>query len=266
MSRQIALGGSLLLTISATAATAQPAETRTILESDDWETLKSIWRLTDRARSANNYSEFTDGSYDFPIATVKGDSLNTLIGTLFSKTNLENPRIQTAVFLIQKITQTRITRLSRLNMTMLTRMIPPWTLRVRESQLFNFEDRIAALTSLVDTGEITAAEFIAARDTLLERAETLAVLEILEEVYEQADYGYYSDPVDGLDTDIILERLDLSYRAALDTLSKQDHGEYFERYQIAVQQHEEFLQRYNDFKEARPVLRILLTDLMEAKI
>lgn len=266
MNRQITLGGSLLLALSAPAANGEAIRLETVLESEDWATLKTIWRMADRARPANNYSEFAGGSYNFPIATEKGDSLCTVTGSLFSETNLEDPRIQTATSLIQRITQTRITRLSRLNMTMLTRMIPPWTLLVRENQLFNFEDRITALTSLVDAGEITVAEFIAARDTLLDNAETLAVLEILEQVYEQADYGYYSDPVDELDTDMILERLDLSYRAALDTLSKQNPSEHIELYQAAVQQHEEFLERYSEFEMAKPVLRILLTDLMEAGI
>ncbi|MEA3266177.1 MAG: hypothetical protein U9P42_04465, partial [Candidatus Fermentibacteria bacterium] len=204
--------------------------------------------------------------YEFPMATEKGDSLSLLVRSLFAVTDFSSQETETAVSLIKRITDTRVLRASRVNMTMLTRMIPPWELLVRESQLFNFEERITTLTSLVEEGEITPSEFIAARDSLLDRAETLAVLEILEEVQLQADHGFYNDPVDGLDTEMIVARLDLSYRAALDALSRENPSVHIEHYQAAVQQHEEFLVRYEEFEEAKPILRILLTDLMEANI
>ncbi len=264
MNKQIAFGGSLLLTVPVVNATAtgthiQQAEIQSVIESQDWSTLKEIWQITDRLKPSEEY-------YEFPMVTEKGDSLISLVSSLFMVTDFASPATRTAVSLIQRITETRVLRASRANMNMLTRMIPPWGLLVRESQLFNFEERITTLTSLVRAGEITPREFLTSRDSLLNRAETLAVLEILEEVQQQSDYGFFTDQVHGLDTDIILARLDLSYRAALDTLSKENPSEHMEHYQVAVQQHEDFLIRYEDFENAKPVLRILLTDLMEAKI
>ncbi len=262
MNKQIAIGGSLLLTVPSVNASGthiQEAEIQSVIESQDWSTLKEIWRITDRINPSETHHEF-------PMATEKGDSLSSIVRSLFMVTDFASPETETAVSMIQRITDTRVLRASRINMTMLTRMIPPWTLLVRESQLFNFEERITTLTSLVEAGEITPREFIASRDSLLDRAETLAVLEILEEVQLQADYGFYNDPVDRMDTDVILARLDLSYRAALDTLNREKPSEHIEHYQTAVQQHEEFLVRYEEFEKAKPVLRILLTDLMEANI
>lgn len=262
MKKQIVVGGSFLLVVpvvNASGAHIQEAEIQSIIESQDWSTLKQIWRITDRLNPSEEH-------YEFPMATEKGDSLSSLVGSLFLVTDFASPETETAVSMIQRITETRILRASRANMTMLTRMIPPWGLLVHESQLFNFEERVTTLTSLVEAGEITPREFIAARDSLLDRAEILAVLEILDDVQLQADYGFYNDPVDGLDTNMIIARLDLSYKAALDTLSRENPSEHIEHYKQAVQQHEEFLHRYQEFEEAKPVLRILLTDLMEAKI
>ena len=259
MNKQITLGGSILLTLSAPVINSEAIRLETVLESEDWAALKNIWRMANRVKPSEILHEF-------PVATEKGDSLNTVVGTLFSETDYESSQVMTAVSMIKRMTQTRIMRLSRINMTMLTRMIPPWTLIVRDNQLFNFENRIFTLTRLADAGEITASEFITARDTLLDRAETLAVLEILEDVYEQDDYGYFTDPVKELGTEIILQRLALSYRAALDTLSKQSPSEHIEHYQVAVQQYEEFLEKYSEFERVEPVFRILLTDLMEAEI
>ncbi|MCD4708665.1 MAG: hypothetical protein K8S62_13105, partial [Candidatus Sabulitectum sp.] len=149
------------------------------------------------------------------------------------------------------------------NPSMIMRMAPPWTETVQDNLLFNFEQRITTLTGLAESSEISAAEFIAARDTLLERAETWAVLEILQEDQAYRNYDYYGWPSEEMDTDAILERLDLSYRAALDTLKKQEPGENTEYFQLAVQQHEEFLQKYSEFQLAAPALKILLMDLIE---
>lgn len=253
---QITLAGSLLLTISATAATAQTAETRVILESEDWETLKTIWRLINRVKPSDGFS-------GFPVATEKGDSLQAVIDGLFAETDNQATQINTAIQLISRITSTRIMRLSRMNPSMIMRMAPPWTETVQDNLLFNFEQRITTLTGLAESSEISAAEFIAARDTLLERAETWAVLEILQEDQAYRNYDYYGWPSEEMDTDAILERLDLSYRAALDTLKKQEPGENTEYFQLAVQQHEEFLQKYSEFQLAAPALKILLMDLIE---
>ncbi|MCD4708784.1 MAG: hypothetical protein K8S62_13705 [Candidatus Sabulitectum sp.] len=254
---KITLAGSVLLTLSAPAATAQTTEIRAILESDDWEALRAIWKLVNGVKPNPGYR-------NFPIATEKGDSLRAAVDRLFTDADIEDPRLETALNLVQRVTSTRIIRMSRINPSMLTRVRPPWAVTVQEGLLFNFEDRITTLTSLVEENEITAVEFIAARDTLLERAVTWALLDILPQVQSSADYDYYGWSVEEMDTDAVLARLDLSYRAALDTLKKREPGENIEYLQLAVRQHEEFLQEYTEFQLAIPVLRILLTDLMEA--
>ncbi len=145
-------------------------------------------------------------------------------------------------------------------------MMPPWNATVQSNLIFNFENRISTITSLAEAGEITPTEFAAARDSLVEKAEILALLEILDEVREIHTYDL--DNVYGLEisgSDEILQKLDMSYRVALDSLNAGHRIENKEYYLLVVEQHEEFLQRYENFQEAKPVLRILLFDLMEVR-
>ncbi|MCK5131011.1 MAG: hypothetical protein KAR40_02535 [Candidatus Sabulitectum sp.] len=252
---KITLAGTVMLMVP--AVNADDADIQSVIESDDWETLKNIWKLINGVEPIDHLS-------DNPIAEEKGDSLRAVIDALFSE--IEDPQLHTAVSLIQRITSTRIMRLSRINPYLITRMMPPWTETVQHDLLFNFEDRITTLMTLVESGEVSAAEFIAARDTLMERAETWAVLEILHEVQTYRHHDYFNWRSETIDTDAVLERLDLSYRAALDTLKKLEPGENTEYFRLAVRQHEEFLEKYSEFEQAKPVLRMLLADLIEAEI
>lgn len=256
---KISLAGSVLLTLSSPAVNAHTAEIRAVLESDDWEALRTIWKLANGVKPNPGYR-------DFPIASEKGDSLRAAVDHLFTDADIEDPLLETALALVQRITSTRIIRMSRINPSMLTRVMPPWAVTVQEGLLFNFEDRITTLTGLLEADEITAVGFIAARDTLLERAVTWALLDILPQVQSHANYDYYGWSIEEMDTNAVLARLDLSYRAALDTLKKREPGENTEYLQLAIRQHEEFLQEYAEFQLAVPALRILLTDLMEAGI
>ena len=259
-SRNVAIVGSVMLI--APAVIADIGDVQAVVDSEEWETLKTIWRMMDRLEPEQQVYSST-----YPLAMEKGDSLIAQINWLFAETDSRSPELNSALYLIRRITSTRIIRLSRINTAMMTRMMPPWTDTLQDEILFNFENRITTLTSLVEDGEISTSEFVAARDTLLLRAETWAVLEILKDsgTY-RSYYGYPLAAGEILDADVILEQLDLSYRAALDTLAKEKPSEYIENYKMAVQQHEEFMERYDEFEEARPILRILLTQLMEPGI
>ncbi len=261
MNRQIAIGGSLLLTVPAVNASGthiQEAEIQSVIESEDWETIKTIWRMADRAKPPGNM--FGDS---YQLAMEKGDSLRAVVDSLFLETEFDNPELRQAVYLIQRITSMRIMRLSRINPSMLMRMMPPWTETVQDNLLFNFEQRITTLSDLVESGEITAVEFAAARDTLMERAETWAMLEILQEVRTYRNYDFDGWQPEIVDADLVLERLDMSYRAALDTLSKAKLSVNAESFQVVVDQHRQFTERYDEFVEAKPVFRILLMDLID---
>ncbi len=255
---RIALAGSMLISASAPVASAQIAAAEDVLGSDDWNTLKSIWKLLDRVKPSEN-------NFDISIATEKGDSLNVAIRSLFLEEEIESPELELAISIVGTITSARVIRLSRMNPLYMTRMMPPWTDTVQDNLLFNFENRISSLTNLVEAGEITATEFIAARDSLIDKAETLALLEILDEARQNQFYdrgGIYGLVNPG--SDEILEALDMSYRVALDTLQADHLIENKEYYLLVVEQHEEFLQRYESFQQAKPALRILLSDLMAA--
>lgn len=256
---RIALTGSMLLSATAPAARGQIAETAGILNSDDWQALKEIWRMLDRVKPSED-------DFSISMATEKGDSLNTAILNLFSEEEIENSELEFAISMVRNITSARVNRLSRVNTLMITRMMPPWNATVQSNLMFNFENRISTVTSLAEAGEITPEEFAAARDSLLEKAETLALLEILDEVRENQFYD--RDQTYGLDnpgSDEILQQLDMSYRIALDSLQAGHRIESKDYYLLVVEQHEEFLQKYEDFQQAKPILRILLFDLMEVR-
>ncbi len=255
---RIALAGSLLLSATSPVADGQITETLDVLNSDDWQTLKSIWRLLDGVRPSEDH-------FTISIATEKGDSLSAVIQNLLPGEGIENPELEFAVSMIRKITSARVNRLSRVNTMLMTRMMPPWNETVQNSLMFNFESRISTITNLAEAGEITATECVAARDSLIDKAETLALLEILDEVREYPFYdGTQFYEVENPGSDEILQKLDMSYRVALDSLQADHRVENKEYFLTIVQQHEEFLHRYEDFQQAKPLLRILLFDLMEA--
>jgi len=252
----ITLAGSVLLI--APAVNADIADVQSVIESEDWQTIKTFWSIADRVKPPADMF-----GYSSSLTMGKGYLLQTAVDSLFLENEIDNPELRQAVYLIKRITYMRIVRLTTLNPSLITRMAPPWTEIVQDNLLFNFEQRITILSDLVESGEISAVEFAAARDTLMEKAETWAMLEILQEVQTYRNYDYDARQPEIVNADLILERLDLSYRAALDTLSKAKLSENAEFFQVVVEQHEQFLERYDEFVEAKPVLRILLMDLID---
>ncbi len=251
MFREItAIAGSL-------AATLPRAELQELFQTEDWNTLKTIWRTVNRVRQRDGYSSF-------PIAAEKGDSLEAVLGNLFQGMEFEHSGIPRALDMTISLAGTRAVRLSRMNPMLMTRMIPPWTETVQEGLLFSFEERITSLTELLEEGEITAAEYAAARDSLLNRAIILSVLDMVngEERVRLYDQHFYED--NSVSVDSILHRLDMSYTAALDTLAKSTPSEYKDHYRLVVEQHERFLEEYALFQEDLPVFRAILTELMGA--
>lgn len=243
--------------VGSLAATLPRTELQELFQTEDWNTLKTIWRTVDRVRQRDGYSSF-------PIAAEKGDSLEAVLGGLFQGMEFEHSVIPRALEMTISLAGTRTVRLSRMNPMLMTRMMPPWTETVQEGLLFSFEERTTSLTELLEEGEITAAEYAAARDSLLNRAIILSVLDMVngEERVRLYDYHYYEDT--SVTVDSILHRLDMSYTAALDTLAKSTPSEYRDHYRLVVEQHERFLEEYALFKEDLPVFRAMLTELMEA--
>lgn len=248
----IALASPLVITTPALAG-AEMNDVTELIQSDDWATLKNIWQL------ANNIQP--EGIYSPPIAIEKGDSIIVQLNSLFQEAT-QNPQLNTALEFTREIVTLRISRLSRINGLLMTRMMPPWTDQVQEDMLFNFQSRLTELDSLIEEKEITVAEFISARDTLLQKAETIMILELINQT-DRAIYNFVPNDYDKVDTNIILEQLDLSYRAALDSLELHPTHIYAEGYENIVNQHEAFLEKYDEFRIAKPIFQLLLTDLMD---
>lgn len=246
------------LLLSSLAAAALPqAEITELFQTEDWNTLKTIWNTLNRAKPVDDY-------YNFPIAPEKGDSITAELNRLF-QAGFTSPELTVSIEFIRNLTAARTMRLSRMNPLMMTRMMPSWTATVQDGILFNFEERITALSELLAEDEISATQYIAARDSLLEKALTLALLEMVNgpERIPLYDYPFLEPPETNVDS--ILHRLDMSYSAALDTLNKAVPSDYADHYKMIVEQHEAFAQQLQDFREAAPVFRILLTELMEAQ-
>ncbi len=243
--------------VGSLAATLPRTELQELFQTEDWNTLKTIWRTVNRVRQRDGYSSF-------PIATEKGDSLQTVLESLFQGMEFEHSGIPRVLDMTISLAGTRTVRLSRMNPMLMTRMIPPWTETVQDGLLFSFEERITSLTELLEEGEITAAEYAAARDSLLDRAIILSILEMVNGDGRAALYDYHFYDETSVTVDSILHRLDMSYTAALDTLAKTPPSQYKGHYSLVVEQHEEFLEEYALFQEDLPVFRAILTELMEA--
>ncbi|HPF31582.1 MAG TPA: hypothetical protein PLM22_01870 [Candidatus Sabulitectum sp.] len=243
--------------IGSLAATLPHAELQELFQTEDWNTLRTIWETLNRLPPGNGYG-------NFPMTAEKGDSMQAALQGLFQDASFENSSIRSALGMTVDLTAARINRLSRMNPMLMTRMMPPWTETVQDGVLFSFEERITTLTDLLEEGELTAGEYAAARDSLLNRAITLTVLEILnaEDRTRLYDYGLYDES--SVTVDSILQRLDMSCSAAMDTLAKSTPSQYKDHYRLIVEQHERFLEDYAEFQETLPVFRAVLSELMEA--
>jgi hypothetical protein len=240
------------------AAALPYAELQELFQTEDWNTLNTIWQTLNGVKPTNSYSSF-------PMGTEKGDSIAATIQALFRNMEFQSPEISRALNMTTGLCVQRTLRLSRMNPNMLTRMIPPWTETVQDGMLFSFEDRISTLSELVKEGEISAMEYAAARDSLLEKAITLSLLEMLNDTGRARLYDFPFQDEAAVTADIVLQRLDMSYRAAIDTLNKAAPSEYEEHYRVILEQHERFLDNYREFQETAPVFKAVLTELMEAR-
>ncbi len=240
------------------AAVLPQAELQELFQSEDWNTLNTIWQTLNRVRPTESYSSF-------PIASEKGDSITAELRSLFRDMEYQSPEVSMALDMTINLAALRTMRLSRINPMMMTRMVAPWTETVQDGLLFSFEDRITTLSQLLQEGEITATEYTAARDSLLEKAVTMSLLDMLN---DQSRLGFYEFPItdeSSVSVDTILQRLDMSYTAALDTLAKAVPSEYEDHYEMIVEQHERFQDDYEAFQRAAPAFRAILSELMEAR-
>lgn len=241
------------------AAVLPQAELQELFQTEDWNTLNTIWQTLNRAKPMNDYGNFS-------IASEKGDSITAELRNLFQDVEHQSPEVSLALDMTINLATLRTMRLSRISPLLMTRMIAPWTETVQDGLLFSFEDRITTLSELLQEGEITATEYTAARDSLLEKAITMSLLEMLN---EQSRLGFYEFPItDGtsVSVDTILQRLDMSYAAALDTLARSVPSEYEDHYKMIVEQHERFQDDYETFQRAAPAFRAILSELMEAHL
>lgn len=241
-------------------AASLPAEAfEGLYQSPDWLMLKNVWKMLGRLEPVDGYS------MDFPMETAKGDSVIAVLRGLFQGTSAEYPDLNAALVRVVELTVERTERLSRMNPMLMTRMMPSWTATTRDGLVFDFESRLTALSQLVSEGEVTAQEFIAARDSLLDRAMMFSMLELVNES-GGIEFWYYPYPESSaVNPDTILKRLDMSYQAALDSLNRTIPVIHTEHYKMVVEQHEEFLVRYEEFRRIEPVYRQLLRELMEAQ-
>ncbi len=240
------------------AAVLPQAELQELFQTEDWNTLNTIWQTLNRVKPTDRYSSF-------PIASEKGDSITAELRSLFRDMEYQSPEVSLAMEMTIELTAARTMRLSRMNPMLMTRMMPPWTETVQDGLLFSFEDRISTLSELLNEGEITALEYTAARDSLLEKAVTLSLLEMLNDQSRLGIYDFSIMDETTVTIDSILQRLDMSYGAALDTLAKAAPSQYEEHYKMIVEQHERFMDDYEAFQRAAPAFRTILAELMEAR-
>lgn len=171
---------------------------RGITRSPEWGKIREYWEFLNQVPISGNGSGALEMSFSTwgNLDPVKADSIIAGLrrcGDALSS-SCENEGIRAAVGNIIHLMETRALRLSRLNPTFLTRMIPPWTLVMREEALFDLGARLRQLELLRSAGGITDEVFASAMDTLFQRFETWALLGTVSDMYHFQ--GSYYPPGD----------------------------------------------------------------------
>lgn len=216
-----------------------PGELHRVLDSREWAGIRDYWRMLNRVPLTETDQGFP--SLDFApggiLDPLKADSviahLRRYRDSLLS--SVEDRGSRAALETVILLTETRASRLSRMNPAFLTRMIPPWTELMKEQALFDLEVRLRELEELRKGGGISEPGFASALDTLFNRFETWALLREAPGLF-QVDGSFYH-PGDAL------MEINLLYGTLEDEFGTE---------------------RLSSFREKWPCLEALLADLLGA--
>jgi len=273
------MAGGASIPLSAASADAAPpgemhaedhehaATLKQRMASDSWNRLRELWNEVGAVELD------PDSMQHFGYLPMKTERADTLLSRLNRiEANLElraagpDP-VQTAVRTVLRMTRERISILSRMRTSMMTRMMPPWTMTTREDLSREFEMRLETLERRLASGDIEGALADAAADTLLQRMHAWSVLGHIGESYGGGWLPHYPAGEDSADViAVAMTLVETRHRAAADTLAKYPEGEAPQPYRSEPEAHRRLMEALERQERAVPYLRVMLDDLLGAGV
>ncbi len=200
-----------------------------VLGSGEWAIIREYWELLNRVPG-------TGGQFE-PAGELDPGKADSIAAGVRQSLEALNPSGETggmwrAVETAGLLVETRALRLSRVNPMLLTRMMPAWTLTMSDNLLYDLDARLRELEKLRTDGGISEEVIAAASDTLYRQFECWALLQTVGD-----QRGYMAYPQEER-----LMEIELLYRSLAE-----EFGE----------------ERLQGFREMRPYLAPLLSDLMD---
>lgn len=233
------------------------------MASESWDRLRRLWHEIGAVDlDVDSLEHF---AY-LPMETERADTLLSRLNRIESDLELRTAGpdpVQTAVRTVLRMTRERISVLSRMRTSMMTRMMPPWTMTTREDLSREFERRLETLQRRWAAGDIDSAQAAAAADTMLQRMHAWSVLGLIGESYGGGWLPHYPDSQDSSDvTTVAMTLVEARHRAAADTLAKYPQGEAPEYYRAEPEAHRRLMEALERQEQAVPYLRVMLDDLL----
>jgi len=227
--------------------------------------LHAIWReLADLRADPDSLDSF---SY-LPLKGERGDSMLIRLEEIESELvsfDLPDGPARSAVVSVIQITRERVMTLSRMRTSMMTRMMPPWTMTTREELALNIESRLATLLRMQRAGTISGAEAASARDTLLDRMYAWSVVEAVDRFYGSGRLPHYPSNGDGDAVTVAMTLIEARHRAAADTLAKYAEGGAPECYASEPEEYRRLMDALELRRRSLPYIGIMLEYLVDTE-
>ncbi len=273
--RAVLLAGMWLPLAAPAAGAAPPAEMHAA-DLEHIDTLKRVMRADSFLALARLWREIDSVELDldslgtFHYLPMERSRANSLLGRLDRMEEGLRPDsmgpgpVGTALASVFDLTRERISVLSRMRTSMMTRMMPPWSMTARENTSREFERRLETLERRRAAGDITEEEAEAALDTIVHRMHAWTVLGAVDEYYGGGWIPHYPHPEDSSDVlTTAMTLVEARHRAAADTLAKYPQDGAPEHYRAEPRAHRRLMEALQRRERALPYLQVMLEYLLD---
>jgi hypothetical protein len=243
---------------------AQVDALKRVMASEHFRDLERLWRQID---SVELDPDSLDSYRYLPMERTRADSLLARLDRLeeaLRPDSMDPGPVRTALASVLDLTRERISVLSRMRTSTMTRMMPPWTMTARENTSREFERRLETLERRRAAGDINGAEAGAALDTIVHRMHAWTVLGAVNECYGGGWMPHYPHPEDSSDVlTTAMTLVEARHRAAADTLAKYPPDGAPEHYRTEPGAHRRLMEALERHERALPYMRVMLEYLLD---
>jgi hypothetical protein len=233
-----------------------------LMATEAYRGLRRSWRLLDNLQIRTD----SIGEYMYtPLERERADSLITALASLEEGllAASETEVVATAAQTVAGVAWERAMQLSRPRTSMMTRMVPPWSMTTREELLGDVERRLQTLHDLHARGRLEDGEASAAMDTIVARMHAWSVIGAISESGVGSGFPYYPTTPSEDPLDTAMDLLEARHRAAMDTLAKYPRGEAPPSCRSEPEQHRQLMETLRKHEAALPCVRVMLADLLD---